>query len=137
MTYERTIRMFYAYRFVSSFFLIGPIITLFFLEFIPFAQLGIVFAAGVATAFLFEIPSGVWADHLGRKYAVAFGTRCFAAARALPHRVRVSRSERSSLLGSSVASDRRSSRVRIRRSCMIACSRRADRKEKLSREGVR
>jgi MFS family permease len=74
MTYERTIRIFYLYRFVSSFFLIGPIITLFFLEFIPYAQLGIVFATGVATAFIFEIPSGVWADWFGRKYAVAFGT---------------------------------------------------------------
>ncbi|MFT4308417.1 MAG: MFS transporter [Candidatus Woesearchaeota archaeon] len=74
MTYERTIRIYYAYRFLSSFFLIGPIITLFLLEFIPFAQLGIVFAAGVMTAFVFEIPSGVWADRIGRTRIVALGS---------------------------------------------------------------
>ena len=74
MSTDRTIRIFYVYRFLSSFFLIGPIITLFFLEFIPFSQLGIVFAVGIATAFAFEIPSGVWADRFGRTYVVALGS---------------------------------------------------------------
>lgn len=74
MSFEGNIRTFYLYRFLSSFFLIGPIITLFFLEFIPFTQLGIVFAVGVAVALIFEIPSGVWADRLGRKYVIALGS---------------------------------------------------------------
>ena len=75
---DRTITIFYAYRFLSSFFLIGPVITLFLLEFIPFSQLGFLFAIGVATAFVFEIPSGAWADRFGRRYVIAAGS-LFAA----------------------------------------------------------
>lgn len=72
--YDRNVRTFYLFTFLRSFFLIGPIITLFYLEFVSYTQFGIIFAVGVLTALVFEMPSGVWADHLGRKRIVAIGT---------------------------------------------------------------
>ncbi|MBR9701107.1 MFS transporter [Candidatus Woesearchaeota archaeon] len=73
MSYEHNISKFYIFTFISSFFLLGPIIILFFLEYIPFTQFGLVFGIGIIVAMIFEVPSGVWADRLGRKYLVAMG----------------------------------------------------------------
>lgn len=67
MSYESNIWKFYVYKFLSSFFFIGPIVILFYLSYISYSQLGIVMAIGLATMIIFEIPSGILGDIFSRK----------------------------------------------------------------------
>jgi MFS family permease len=73
MTYESNIWKFYVYKFLSSFFFIGPIVILFYVSYISYSQFGIVIAVGLGTMMLFEIPSGVLADLFSRKKIVSLG----------------------------------------------------------------
>jgi MFS family permease len=73
MSYESNIWKFYVYKFLSSFFFIGPIVILFYLEYIPYSQFGIVIAAGLAATIILEMPSGILADAFGRKRIVSAG----------------------------------------------------------------
>jgi len=73
MHYESNIWKFYVYKFLSSFFFIGPIVILFYLSIINYSTLGIIMAIGLASTIIFEMPSGVLADTLGRKTIVSIG----------------------------------------------------------------
>ena len=73
MSIESNIWKFYVYKFLSSFFFIGPIVILFYLSYINYTQFGIVIAIGLATKISFEIPSGILGDLFSRKKIVSIG----------------------------------------------------------------
>jgi MFS family permease len=73
MSFKNNIKLFYVYKFVSSFLFLGPIIIIFFLDKVSYTELGVIMGASMIASILFEIPSGVLADILGRKKIVILG----------------------------------------------------------------
>ncbi len=74
MNLESNIWKFYIYKFLSGFFLIAPILIIFYLSIkISYFQLSLIASIGVLTIMIFEIPSGAFADLIGRKISVSSG----------------------------------------------------------------
>lgn len=74
MDHESNIWKFYIYKFLSGFFLIAPILIIFYLSTnISYFQLSLIASIGLLTTMLFEIPSGTFADLIGRKISVSLG----------------------------------------------------------------
>lgn len=64
---------YYLYIFFSSLFFFGPVIQLFYLQTVSYEQFGLIIAAALLAMLVLEVPSGVIADHIGRKKAVVSG----------------------------------------------------------------
>lgn len=74
MSYESNIWKFYVYQFIAGFWLISPILVIFYLaNNTNFTQVGSIEAIGLLALILFEIPSGAFADLIGRKKSVFLG----------------------------------------------------------------
>lgn len=74
MDFQSNIWKFYVYQFFSGFFLIESIGVLFYLlAGISYFQLSTIEALAVIVVLLLEIPSGAFADLIGRKYSVFIG----------------------------------------------------------------
>ena len=74
MSYESNIWKYYVYQFISGFWLISPILVIFYLaNDTNFTQVGTIEAIGLLALILFEIPSGAFADLIGRKKSVFLG----------------------------------------------------------------
>lgn len=72
--YESNIWKYYIYQFFSGFYLIESIGILFYLlAGISYFQLSTIEAVGLIAVLLLEIPSGAFADLIGRKYSVFIG----------------------------------------------------------------
>jgi len=72
--YEFNIWKYYIYQFFSGFYLIESIGILFYLlAGISYFQLSTIEAVGLIAVLLLEIPSGAFADLIGRKYSVFIG----------------------------------------------------------------
>lgn len=72
--YEANIWKFYIYQALYGFSLVTPILIIFYLaNNVNYFQLGTIEAINLIAVILFEIPSGVFADLVGRKFALSLG----------------------------------------------------------------
>jgi MFS family permease len=70
----KTVRLYYLFRGLSSAFLFKVFLVFFYLERgLDFAHIGILQAIFATTVILFEIPTGFWADRIGRKRTMGYG----------------------------------------------------------------
>lgn len=70
-TVKHNIRMYYGYSTFSNLLILGPILTLFFLEKgLNFTQIMVISAVSAIGTVLFEVPTGMMADRIGRKYSL-------------------------------------------------------------------
>jgi MFS family permease len=67
---DRNIRLAYALSFLSELYFPISIWLFYYLRFLDFKQIGILTAVKLVSSNLFEIPTGVFADVVGRKYSV-------------------------------------------------------------------
>jgi MFS family permease len=70
---NRNIKLFYVSKFLLGLRFIAPVWVLFFSRYITFAQIGYLEVIGLLSTAILELPSGVFADLVGRKYSVALG----------------------------------------------------------------
>ena len=71
---KKLLSIIYAYKFFDDFVLIYPLYAIMFADsgMTPW-QIGVLLAAWSASSFIFEIPSGAWADRYSRKHILFIG----------------------------------------------------------------
>lgn len=68
---KHNIRMYYGFSTFSNLLILGPILTLFFLEKgLNFTQIMMISAVSAIGTVIFEVPTGMMADRIGRKYSL-------------------------------------------------------------------
>lgn len=68
---KHNIHMYYGFSTFSNLLILGPILTLFFLEKgLNFTQIMIISAVSAIGTVIFEVPTGMMADRIGRKYSL-------------------------------------------------------------------
>ncbi len=79
--YERNIRLYYCYTLVYQLMFIAPILTLFYLELgLNFTQIMLLTSVSSGVVFALEVPSGVLADIVGRKFSLILASIFFSLA---------------------------------------------------------
>lgn len=75
-----TVRLYYLYRGLSSAFLFKAFIVFFYLERgLTFSSIGILQSIFAITIMVFEVPTGIYSDKFGRKWAMATGALIMSA----------------------------------------------------------
>ncbi len=70
-TIKHNIHMYYGFSTFSNLLILGPILTLFFLEKgLNFTQIMLISAVSAIGTVIFEVPTGMLADRIGRKYSL-------------------------------------------------------------------
>jgi MFS family permease len=78
--FQANIWKYYLWRTLVGFRLVAPIRVLFFLTFISYAEIGIVELVASIVILVLEVPSGIFADLVGRKVSMVIATALSAAA---------------------------------------------------------
>lgn len=79
--YESNVWKFYIAKFLSTFWFIIPISVLYLLSFgLSYEQIALIYAASWITQVILEIPTGVFADIIGKKWSAFIGYILWAAA---------------------------------------------------------
>lgn len=82
----RDLRLFQLYRFLSTSYLFGPILVLFFTRRgLSMTEVTLLNSVYAITAIVFEVPTGVLADRFGRRRAMVLGSLLMAAGCALDY----------------------------------------------------
>ena len=79
MNYKGNIKKYYYYSAFAELLILGPIIILFFLaKGLSFTQITILQSISAISVFIFEVPTGVVADRMGRKFSMVLGAALWA-----------------------------------------------------------
>ncbi len=70
---KKNLYLFYGAQVLNGLRFIAPVWVLFFTHYISFSQLGILEAIGLLLSVILELPTGVFADLIGRKYSIIIG----------------------------------------------------------------
>lgn len=77
---KRNIKMYMGYSTFSNLLILGPILTLYYLEKgLTFTQIMIISAVSAIGTVIFEVPTGMLADRMGRKYSLILNSVFWAA----------------------------------------------------------